>query len=108
MARPMHLDETDITKYFHLKRLNLSDKVIAEQHFMVSFASLNRWKKKYNINPRHTPEEYYHLKSLGHSEKEISVIWGMTKSGLYLWKRRNNLSEEWFTYMNKKGRKMTV
>lgn len=99
----MHLDETDIAKYFHLKRLNLPDRVIAEKHFHVSYASFNRWKRKYKIDPTRTTAEYLHLRALYYTDNEIAIIWGLSKSGLFMWKRRNNLPEEYFSYVNRKG-----
>ena len=101
----MHLDETDIAKYFHLKRLKLADKVIAEKHFNVSYAAFNRWKRKYKIDPTRTEAEYIHLRDMGYNDGEIAIIWDMTKSGLYLWKRRKNIPEDFFSYVNRKGGK---
>lgn len=104
MARLAHLDEMDIARYYELKRIKLPDKEIAEKHFNVSYSAFNRWKKKYNIDPRRTAEEYLHLRNMGYRDNEIQTIWDMTPSGLFMWKRRNGIPEQYFTHMNKKGR----
>lgn len=106
MARLAHLDESDIAKYYELKRIKLPDKVIAEKHFRVSYSAFNRWKKKYKIDPRRTAEEYMELRELGYLDNEIQRIWDMTPSGLFMWKRRNSIPEKYFTYVNRKGRKV--
>lgn len=100
MTKPFHLDETDVDKYIEIKKTTgLPDAVIAETYFFVSAPTLARWKRKYNVKvKRFTPKAYLDLRKKGYTDKDICIKWDITASGLYQWKRRENLPEELFSY----------
>lgn len=93
-----HLDETYIFQYLNYKIGGVSDEEIAEA-FHVSLPTLARWKRKYKVFYKpHTDLEYIKLRKEGLQDWEIQGQWGMSQSGLYQWKVRNNIPKEYFRY----------
>lgn len=100
MTKVRYLDESDIKRYIEIKQTTrLPDSQIATEYFFVSASTLTRWKRKYKIKvKRFTAKQYIQLRKDGYTDKEIAVKWDLSSSGLYQWKRRENLPEELFTY----------
>lgn len=82
----MELDLT-IGQYKALKQDRVTDQEIADSLF-IGMATLQRWKKRNNLKAGRTKESYLELKAQGYKEVQIAMQWGITRSALYLWKRR--------------------
>ncbi len=80
----------DVETYLELSEEGLTHEEKAKRLY-ISPATLSRWKKKNGITDYRSPEEYKALRNQGYRDYQIAQRWGITKNGLYRWKRAYNL-----------------